>query len=109
MKKIDTIRILMVLLLADIPEANYLSGGILFRAVKWHEEIKSMFSMLGVPEEYIEKYAEDYAARLYMLKLKNIILYSPFLFLSFSNFLDTFNFRHSLVFWGYTSGSIAQL
>lgn len=76
MKKIDTIRLLMVLLHEGKPHLQFESGGILYQAVKWHEDIKSMFSLLGVPDKYLEEYAEDYATRIYMMKIKQMIIYS---------------------------------
>lgn len=63
-------------------ERAYEDYNVLYEAVKWHHEIRDMFSYLGIPETEVEKYTEDYVTRLYMLKIKNVVIYSsPFAFL----------------------------
>lgn len=81
MKKISIIKTLIFILYQEKPEFNLRSGGLLVQAVHWHHEIKDMFRILGVPENEIDYYTEDYVNRVYMLKIKNTILYLPIFFL----------------------------
>jgi hypothetical protein len=74
---------LLITLLADKHPGVSTRSCLLVKATMWYEEIKSMFSYLGVPDEYLDKYADDYIIRLYMLKIKDIIIYFYKSFFSF--------------------------
>jgi len=81
MKKISIIKTLIFILQQEKPEFNLRSGGLIVQAVHWHHEIKDMFRIIGVPENDINLYTEDYVNRVYMLKIKNTMLYFPIFFL----------------------------
>lgn len=97
---IDSVKILILILKQEHPQSSLRSAGLLVQAVLWYEEIKGIFIALGVPDEEIEPYADDYVNRIYLLKIKNTFLYF------FSNFFNTLYNRTLLIFWGYTSGYI---
>lgn len=99
---IDSVKLLILILKQDHPQSSLRSAGLLVQAVLWYEEIKGIFIALGVPNEEIEPYADDYVNRIYLLKIKNTLLY----FLS--NFFNTLYDRLTLIFWGYTSGYISR-
>ena len=71
----------MLMFILNQEGSSFDNGGFLFQAVLRLEEIRDIFRLLNIPEEDIEYYAEDYVNRLYLLKIKNIILYFPILFL----------------------------
>lgn len=71
----------MFIINQEAPTYNFKNGGFLFQAVLRLEEIRDIFRSLNICEEDIEYYAEDYVNRLYLLKIKNIILYLPIRFL----------------------------
>jgi hypothetical protein len=97
MRKIDIIKILMLILKQDRPEFNLKSGGLLFQAVLWHTEIQDMFRILGVAEQDITPYVEDYVNRIYLLKIKQVILYHWEVTISGNTFQYTFHFSSLLL------------
>lgn len=100
-KKIDSIHIL-ILLLKHGQGGLLNSAGLLVQACIWYHEIQGIFRILDVPEKDIEPYVEDYINRIYLLKIKNTLLYSlPY-------FLYILHNRNNLIFWGYTTGYIVH-
>jgi hypothetical protein len=95
---IDPIKLLVLILKQDYPTAQLNSAGLLVQAVLWYEEIKALFIVLGVPNNDLEEYTNDYVNRIYLLKIKNTLLYF------FPNLFNTLYNRLDFILWGYTTG-----
>ena len=75
MNKIESIHLLILLLRQMQPNFPITSGGLLIQAMEWKAEIADMFRILGIPPHEIEDYVDDYIDRLYMHRIKRILIY----------------------------------